>query len=32
MSAIVELPTLALSLIQPWAWAVVHGPKEDTYA
>lgn len=22
------LPTRALSLIQPWAWAVVHGPKD----
>lgn len=23
-----EIPTRALSLIQPWAWAVVHGPKD----
>lgn len=23
-----ELPTRALSLKQPWAWAVVHGPKD----
>ena len=28
MGDVAELPTLALSLIQPWAWAVIHGPKD----
>ena len=23
-----DLPTRALSLIQPWAWCVIHGPKD----